>query len=237
MEIGFLHHTLTFVSGAGADTVASAMRSCLLYICLHPRVYRRVQQEIDSLEVESSITYSQTHDLSYLRAACNEAMRLFPSIVFPLPRCIASDLSIDGKPIPAGTVVSVSPGAQNRDPTIFGPDPHCYRPERWLESDTTFKTMAQNVMTFGGNGPRNCIGQNIALVSMGLIYIHLVHMLTLLMGQVEIYKFIAQTLQNFDVAFCNPAFPWRVTSYWIAYQREMSVILTPRKAEMRDTPQ
>lgn len=156
-------------SGAGADTTSIGMRSCLYYICSRPDVYKKLQREIDeyydSMELQEPIKYQQTQQLLYLVAVCKEAMRLLPSIVYQLIRYAPEGLSVQGKHIPAGTPVGISPISQNRDREVFGPDADDFRPERWLEDEQKTRFMDSLNMTFGGNGPRMCVGRNIALVS------------------------------------------------------------------------
>lgn len=146
------------------------MRTSLFYICSHSKVYKKVQQEVDEYykanDLQDPITYQQTQKLPYLMAACKEAMRLLPSIVFQLLRIAPAGLNVDEKHIPAGTPIGISPITQNRDPTVYGPDPDVYRPERWLEDAEKAKFMESMNMTFGGSGPRMCVGRNIALVSL-----------------------------------------------------------------------
>lgn len=57
-----------------------------------------------------------------------------------------------------------------------------------------------------------CIGRNLALV--------------------EIHKFIAQLLRNFDIAFENPEKPWKVHSQWFALRSDMRMKITSRRAKM-----
>ncbi|KAI1609118.1 cytochrome P450 [Exophiala viscosa] len=156
--------------GAGADTTSIAMRACVHAICLRPQVYRRLQAEIDDYyvanDLKSGITYHQTQSLPYLVAVCKEAMRLLPSIVFQLLRHVPAEGMYVGKHyIPGGSEVGISPMAQNRDQDIWGPDADDFRPERWLESEERTRFLDSYNMTFGGNGPRMCVGKNIALVS------------------------------------------------------------------------
>ncbi|KAJ5382246.1 hypothetical protein N7517_000157 [Penicillium concentricum] len=207
-----LMETLNIV-GAGADTTSIGMRSTLHYICLNPERYARLQEEIDTYykdnTLTSPITYTDTLKLPYLCAVVKEATRLLPSIVYQLLRHVPEQgLMIDGKSIPPGTPVGVSPIAQNRDQAIWGADADIFRPERWLEDEQMARRYEVANMTFGGNGPRMCIGRNIALV--------------------EIHKFIAQLLRNFDVELVNLEVPWRITSVWFAFQHDMNVILKPR---------
>jgi cytochrome P450 len=112
------------------------------------------------------ITYLQTQQLTYLNAVAKEAMRLRPSIIGQLLRHTPQEgLTVDGKYIPPKTTIGISPLAQNRDKAIWGEDANELRPERWLEDEAKARYLESNNMTFGGNGPRMCIGRNIALVS------------------------------------------------------------------------
>lgn len=145
------------------------MRTCLYYLALNPESYRRLQIEIDMFydenRLEQPITYLQTQQLPYLQAVVKEATRLLPSIVFQLLRYAPPDFTVRGHKIPEGTPVGISPIAQNRDEDIWGPDADAFRPERWIEDEEKAKYYDKSTMTFGGNGPRMCIGRNIALVS------------------------------------------------------------------------
>jgi cytochrome P450 len=199
--------------GAGADTTATAMRSCVYYICTHPRAYKRLQSEIDAFYAiqicEQPITYLQTQSLPYLMSCCREAMRLLPSITFQLLRYSPpGGLYVDGKYIPEGVEVGISPLAQNRDPVIWGPDADDFRPERWLESEDLARQLGRHDLTFGGNGPRMCLGRNIALV--------------------EVQKFVAQLFRLFDVQVTDHENPWKMMSHWFVFQSEFWCEIKPR---------
>ncbi|KAK5054410.1 hypothetical protein LTR84_001300 [Exophiala bonariae] len=208
------------IIGAGADTTSIGMRSCMFYICSRPDVYKRLQREIDdyydSMGLSNPITYQQTQQLPYLVAVCKEAMRLLPSIVYQLLRYAPEGLSVEDKHIPTGTPIGISPISQNRDRKVFGPDADEFRPERWFEDESKTRLMDSINMTFGGNGPRMCVGRNIALV--------------------EIHKFVAQLLRNFDVGLVDPNKPWHITSYWFAYQHDMNMWLKTRPGRALQAP-
>lgn len=145
------------------------MRTCLYYISKYPKYYHLVQEEVDNLyaknDLKQPITYIQTQQLPMLQAVVKEATRLLPSIVFQLLRHTPENFQVRGEHIPAGTPVGISPIVQNRDRDIFGEDADEFRPERWLEDRERAGYMDTNLMTFGGSGPRMCVGKNIALVS------------------------------------------------------------------------
>lgn len=146
------------------------MQACIEAVCSRRRVYKKLQTEIDEYYGKNGliepITYLQTQELPYLNAVAKEAMRLRQSIIAQLLRHTPEEgLTVDGKYIPPFTPVGISPLAQNRDEAIWGDDANEFRPERWLEDEARARYFESNNMTFGGNGPRMCIGRNIALVS------------------------------------------------------------------------
>lgn len=189
------------------------MKSCVYYICNNPSVYKKLQKEIDDFydgnNLTEPVSYTQTQQMPYLQAVVKEATRLLPSIVYQLLRHIPEGgLTVDNRYIPAGTPVGISPIAQNRDRAIWGDDAAEFRPERWLEDEARTRYLDNANFTFGGSGPRMCIGRNIALV--------------------ELHKFVAQLLRNFDVEFVNKAEPWHITTYWFAYQHDMHMKIKAR---------
>jgi cytochrome P450 len=200
-------------SGAGADTTSIAMRSCLLYLGQNPIVLRKLHDEVDAFYQSQgssgdSITYHQASGLPYLGAVIKEATRLFPSINFMLPRHAPPGFEVQGYKIPPSVQVGISPIAQNRDRAIWGEDADVFRPERWLESEEQARFLESSNMLFGGNGPRACVGKNIALV--------------------ELHKFLAQFVRQFDFKIVNPEKPWRVTTFWFSYQHDFNLRLTRR---------
>lgn len=59
---------------------------------------------------------------------------------------VTRDVLPDGTVIPAGSQVIYSPYVVNRMETFWGPDALAFRPERWLEMDTT--PSPYNYLTF-----------------------------------------------------------------------------------------
>jgi cytochrome P450 len=145
------------------------MTSCAFHICKHPAVYRRLQDEIDKFYEDNKlvepISYIQAQEMPYLKAVVSESLRMSPPIPFQLLRySLEGGMTIEGHYIPAGSEIGISAMAQNRDTAVFGKDADDFRPERYLESSERNSIMESSLMTWGGNGPRNCIGRNIALV-------------------------------------------------------------------------
>lgn len=96
---------------------------------------------------------------------------MLPSIVFQLLRHTPPNFTVRGIHIPVGTTIGISPIAQNRDKEIWGPDANKFRPDQWLEDEEKAKLFESATITFGGSGPRMCVGRNIALVSNTLLFL------------------------------------------------------------------
>jgi cytochrome P450 len=92
-------------------------------------------------------------DRALISKAITETMRLDP-VAGNLARIAARDMEVCGVTIPAGTAVTVSISAANRDPLAYE------RPnELWLERP------ARPVLSFGF-GPHTCLGMHIARIEM-----------------------------------------------------------------------
>jgi len=92
------------------------------------------------------------------KAILLESMRLKP-VVSNVPRQASKDIEICGQLIPKGTAIFINLLAAHYNSKVF-PDPEIFRAERFLEDrDTAF---AYSYLPFIA-GPRNCIGQKLAL--------------------------------------------------------------------------
>ncbi|ETS81747.1 hypothetical protein PFICI_06749 [Pestalotiopsis fici W106-1] len=175
---------------AGSETTASALSGFFFYVNQNPRVKTIVMDEIRSaFQDESDITMITTNQLEYLHATLEETLRMYPPAAILPPRR-SPGAEIEGKFVPAGVICHVSPWAIFRNPKHFtAPDSFC--PERWLKSEhplyeSRFATDNQSVFKPFSNGPRDCIGKNLAYAEMRLITARL------------LYKFDVETLPGQD---------------------------------------
>ncbi|KAL6351895.1 hypothetical protein LRP88_14707 [Fusarium phalaenopsidis] len=201
------------VLGAGADTTSIGIKACLGYLLLNPDKYRQLQRDIDSYCAQNGITsnalsYSNCVEIPLLQAVVKESTRLHPSIIFQLPRVVPADgITIRKYFIPGGAHASMSPRTMNRSKEVFGHDVDIWRPERWLEDAEKAKYMDGMLATFG-YGSRTCIGKNIATVEMN--------------------KYVAQFVGQFDADLVNKERPWKLYTIWMCIQQEMWINLKQR---------
>src|SRR5579862_3035540 len=80
------------VLGAGADTVSIGIRALMIFLMQNPETYKRLQKEVDDFYdkniTEGEITYQQCLSLPYLQAVVKEGGRMYPSIVYQIPRYV-----------------------------------------------------------------------------------------------------------------------------------------------------
>lgn len=130
---------------AGSDTTSTAIRANMLFVLTNPRVYAKLQAEIDQAVSDGRaprrpvmIRAEQASGLPYLQAVIREGLRLHP----PVPSFLPRDLPPEGETfmvkgesifIPGGTTIGCSVEAMQRNKALFGEDAEFYRPERWLE--------------------------------------------------------------------------------------------------------
>ena len=152
--------------GGGHETVSSAMVSTIFFLTQHPRVMKRVYEEVSALGEAPSI--DECANLKYTQACIKEAMRLVPVIAMNLPRVNPqAGFEVNGYYFPPGTVVGCNPWALHRNTSVFGEDAAEFRPERWLDSSSEkLKAMERTNISFGGDS-RTCPGRNLAELILG----------------------------------------------------------------------
>jgi cytochrome P450 len=119
----------------------------MIYLIQNPATYKRLQKEVDTfydknLTNGTEISYNQCLTLPFLQAVIKESGRMYPSIIYQIPRYVpAEGINIAGYDIPPGTAAGISALSYNRSKAIFGEDSNTFRPERWLEDETRAKQM------------------------------------------------------------------------------------------------
>ncbi|EKM53352.1 uncharacterized protein PHACADRAFT_259665 [Phanerochaete carnosa HHB-10118-sp] len=181
---------------AGHETTSSAIGWTILELARHPEEQTRLRQEIISKRSSrggAELTAADAESMPYLQAVLREVLRFHPIIsqtfrvavrddVLPLskPLTTKSGKVLEKLPVPKGTRVILSIAAYNRDPDLWGSDPHSFDPERWLDGRVK-KGQALgifgNLLTFAA-GLRGCIGWRFAVY--------------------EIQAFLIELIQNFE---------------------------------------
>ncbi|KAH8201463.1 hypothetical protein TruAng_004387 [Truncatella angustata] len=164
VDIQYLSNQSHVLIVGGSETTATLLAGATYFLLRNPATLSRLQMELrDTFKDYDKITGDSTAMLPYLNAVIEESLRLFPPSSLGLPR-ICPGTAIDGRYIPAGTIVSTDPFSMTRDPTYWE-DPDSFMPERWLlegaNSEETIKVNKAASQPFS-TGPRSCLGKNLA---------------------------------------------------------------------------
>lgn len=193
---------------AGTETVATLLPAAAYLLAKNPEAMVRATSEVRSaFQNGTAIDIQSVSNLEYLSAVINEALRLFPPVPEGLPRVTPPEgQSICDRWIPGGTCVQMSPYAANLSSDNFT-DPKSFIPDRWLCGDARFDSDKKHVLQPFSMGPRNCLGQSLALAETRLI--------------------IAKMLWNFDMK-CQTSEDWMNQSSFMLWKKKpLMMKLTP----------
>lgn len=167
---------------AGTESLASTL-SLTLYHLFQPSNEVHLRKLRSSLPTPSehpqTVELRTVEDNIYLNATAREGLRLACPVPRPLNRIVpASGWTLEGVPIPPGTIVGVGQHSLHRSATGF-PDSEHFLPARWIQandggggekSPLTLRTYPQFI-AFGlpGVPSRACVGQNLAMAELVLM--------------------------------------------------------------------
>jgi cytochrome P450 len=136
---------------AGHETTATSLAWAFERLVREPAVLARLVEEIDAGET------------AYVTATIQETLRARPVLPNVAPRLVAKPIEVGGWSYPTGCSLVANGYLIHHDPDIY-PDPHAFRPERFLEQPPGTYTW----IPFGG-GRRRCIGASFAMLEMQVV--------------------------------------------------------------------
>jgi cytochrome P450 len=132
---------------AGHETTTGELAWAFQLLAHHPHVQDRLAEEIDS----------GTED-AYLTATIHETMRHKPVFLFAIPRKVVKPIEIRGWTYDPPAHLVACTYLMHHDPELY-PQPHVFRPERFLDKDPDPRTW----LPWGG-GRKHCLGRHFALL-------------------------------------------------------------------------
>ncbi|CAF1102662.1 unnamed protein product [Adineta ricciae] len=161
-------HALTFVL-AGSETTGNLMVWMFYILMTHDNVLQACREEVDEI-LPSGIEITNEHlaDLVVCEAVINETLRLYPSAPLFVRQCVHEHtIGTEHKlHIPVGTTVLINSYTLHRRSDLW-PRPLEFDYMRWLRDPKTgLKPKLCHPYAYlpFASGPRNCIGQNFALL-------------------------------------------------------------------------
>ncbi|MBX7182141.1 MAG: cytochrome P450 [Bacteroidia bacterium] len=150
---------------AGHETTAIALTWFFYLMSQHREVAEKIRQEVKEVCGDQELQTGQIHQLKYIRMAIDESLRMYPPAWIIGRKTLSEDV-IGGYRIPKDANVIVLPYELHRHPD-FWDKPEEYNPERFAPEKV--KEMHKFAYFPFGGGPRQCIGNNFALMEMQII--------------------------------------------------------------------
>lgn len=141
----------------------------------YPDIQKKLQEEVDKVVNRSRLpTIDDQPKLPYVIAFIYEVMRFTSFIPLTIPHSTTRDTSVNGYPIPKGTVIFINQWSLNHDPVKWD-QPDVFNPLRFLDENGALnKDMISNVMVFS-TGKRRCIGEQLSKMQLFLFTVQIVH--------------------------------------------------------------
>ncbi len=149
---------------AGHETTAVTLFWCCYAAARHPEHQARMAAEAREADLSAAGASASLRRLPFTRAFVDETLRLYPP-AFLITREAKGPDVVAGRPIRAGTVVSVSPWVLGRHHRRWH-DPDAFDPARFLPGAPV--PDRYSYMPFGA-GPRICVGAQFALTEAVLV--------------------------------------------------------------------
>lgn len=159
---------------AGSETSATLLSGAVYYLIKNPEWLAKVHQELRATFIdESQISFASLSQLKILNAVIQETFRLYPPVPLSLPRVVPEKgATICGTYYPQDTCIGIAQYPAYRSARNFK-NPDAYKPERFLD-DKEYEDDKRSVIQPFSVGPRNCIGQNLAMAEIRAILARLV---------------------------------------------------------------
>ncbi|XP_019154582.1 PREDICTED: cytochrome P450 CYP736A12-like isoform X1 [Ipomoea nil] len=149
----------------------------LAEIMRHPRVMKRLQQELETkVGLNRMVEEKDLPNLEYLEMVIKESFRLHPVATLLLPRESMEDIELDGHFIPKKTRVLINCWAIGHDPDFWSDNNNVeeFVPERFMNKNIDLRGHDFHLLPFG-YGRRACPGVNLGLIIVKLIVGQLIH--------------------------------------------------------------
>jgi cytochrome P450 len=150
---------------AGQETTSLALTWIWYLLSQHPAAQRRLEDEIDDALGDRPPEYVDLVSLPYTRMVIDEALRLYPP-AWGFSREALGDDEVGGFCVPPGWLVFVIPYVLHRLPA-FWENPEAFDPERF-SPERAAERPKFTYLPFGA-GPRQCIGNQFALIEAQLV--------------------------------------------------------------------
>ncbi|EAR86759.2 cytochrome P450 family monooxygenase (macronuclear) [Tetrahymena thermophila SB210] len=156
---------------AGTDTTGNMTGVALYYLSLNPQIQKEAREEViqiiskknSNLDLKDQFNYITFEDLSsmnLINSILKESLRLIPPAIGVFPRYANRDIKIGQFELKKGDLVNTHFIYNQSNPSIFQ-NPEQFDPKRWMNGNDLQFAFSFTPFSLG---PRNCIGQHLAMI-------------------------------------------------------------------------
>ncbi|KAM1340623.1 hypothetical protein ACFX2H_038989 [Malus domestica] len=157
------------------DTSATTIVWTLAELLRHPKVMKRLQEELQSvIGMDRMVEESDLPKLDYLSMVVKESLRLHPVAPLLIPHQSMEDITVDGYHIPKKSRVFINIWTIGRDPSVWSDNVEQFYPERFMNSNIDLRGHDFQLIPFG-SGRRGCPAMQLALATVRLALGNLLH--------------------------------------------------------------
>ncbi|KAJ7823578.1 cytochrome P450 [Mycena olivaceomarginata] len=155
---------------ASQDAMSSGLVYGFQHLVDHPEILAKVREEQERVRqgnYENPLTIDLLDQMPYLSAVVKESMRVQPPVVMVPYKATKAFKISDDYTVPANSMLIPSFYNSLHDPVVY-PEPDTFRPERWLDPESSANQNPKNYLVWGA-GPHRCIGLEYATMNIMLV--------------------------------------------------------------------
>ncbi|KAM2786700.1 hypothetical protein PS2_007565 [Malus domestica] len=147
---------------AGQETTSVLLVWTMVLLSQYQNWQDRAREEVLQVFGSNKPEFDGIIHLKVVTMILHEVLRLYPALTV-MTRTTNKKTQLSKYSLPAGVEVALSTLLVHHDKQLWGDDAHEFKPERFSEGISKATKNKFMYFPFGG-GPRNCIGQNFAMV-------------------------------------------------------------------------
>ncbi|CAD8068856.1 unnamed protein product [Paramecium primaurelia] len=196
-----LHQFITLFF-AGTDTTATTSGTCLYYLAKYPEIQSEILEEVQQVIGNNDINEENLNKLNKINALIQEVFRLKNPAFVTLFRTVKQDKQVQEIKLKKGWVIVQMQNANSIQDSHFDNATE-FNYKRWLNKGNVIKNDNGFIHIPFAAGPRNCIGQHMALMEAKIIIALIVRKYKILLNPaVEQIRFGVKFLQCVEPDNC-----------------------------------
>ncbi|KAF8214253.1 cytochrome P450 [Mycena galopus ATCC 62051] len=160
---------------AGTDSLIAVLSTFILAMVANPDAQKKAQLEIDSVVGRGNLPdFNDEEGMPYVAALVKEVLRWKSVGPLGAPHRLTTEDEYRGYRLPAGSLVVGNIWGMHQDEVVY-PDPHAFKPERFL-LDGKINPAVRDPQSAFGFGRRICAGRHIAASSLWIAVVSMLAM-------------------------------------------------------------